>query len=179
MSYHSDLLKRIERTDWPEFQRNGFLYELHELANEMHSQKSVAGYLASFLIYQQLCEEIVRLLIGCSDLFLQCQVFPQEFKPKKLDSKTFGQLIVELENGVCDKQTYDLIKKCKELNALRIRMVHRITLKTSVRDIERQAKSAKRIYDQIYKLFDKVRDQYNVTFGKYDADEMRKLLKDL
>jgi len=175
--YQNNLIDRIERTDWPEFNRNGFLFELHNLANSMHNQRSISGYLSSFLIYQQLCEEIIKLLIECSNLFIQCTIFPNEFKPKKLDGKTFGQLIIELENGVCNDETHLLIKKCKELNALRIRMVHKVTLKTSVKDIEKQAKSAKKMYDQAYKFFSEIREVYNISFGKYNADEMRELIR--
>lgn len=177
-NYHNTLLKRVDENDWPKFDRNDFLDELDKIANKMHGEKTVTGYLASFLIYQQLCEEMVRLLIECSNLFIQCTVFPREFKPKKLKKKTFGQLIFEMENGVCDEQTKELIRQCKQFNDLRTRIVHRITMKPSVKDIEKQTKSAKRIYDHVYKLFAIIRDRYNITFNKYDTEEMRELLKD-
>mgnify|MGYP001591666922 FL=1 len=180
MSYHSDLIRKIDRMDWPDFSRNAFLSELHNVANEMYSRKTVEGYLASFLIFQQLSEEIVKLLIQNSSLLLQLSILPREIKERDVSGKTFGQLIGELEKGANDKDTKKLIKECQRLNGLRTNLVHRITLKTSVRSIQRQASGAKKIYDKIYDLFEQIRDQYRISFSKYadDVEEYKEVVHD-
>ena len=170
MSYHSKILKKIEHSDWPDFERNDFLGELHDLAVSLYEKRSIEGYLASFLIFQQLSEEILKLLIQHSNFFMQLSVFPQEYAPPKTGGKTFGYLIGELESSVCDKKTKNLIKKAKDLNSLRINLVHKIALKTSVSDIRRQAKSARGLYDKILELFLDIRDKYHVSFSKYSDD---------
>lgn len=176
MSYHEEVLKKVENKDWPEFKRRLFLSQLDDLAEKMYSEKTVSGYLASFLVYQQLCEEWVKLLIECSDFRMQCALFPQEIRPRLIERKTFGQLIVELESGVCDDEIRTFIKLCKDLNNLRIKMVHKITSKDTIKDIGKQARQGKGLYDRAYTVFDSIRDRYHMTFSDYISDEMRELL---
>ncbi len=170
MDYHKNLLKKIKEKEWPDFDRSDFLDELDQLAMEMYEKKTTEGYLASFLIFQQLSEEMLRLLIRLSDLYLQFSILPLEIKSKDLNKKTFGQLISELKNSVCDFETKELIINCREMNDLRIRLVHKITRKTSVEDIQKQSMQAKKIHGKIYSLFEIIQDDYYILLSRYSDD---------
>ena len=122
------------------------------------------------LIYHQLCEEFTKLMIKCSTFYMQLSVFPQELKEKDLNGKMFGELIKMLEHLPLDNDTKNYIAKCKELNNLRINMVHKLTLKTSVSEISKQCKKVKLIFKQLFELFDEIYDNYRIKFHDYKKD---------
>jgi hypothetical protein len=167
MDYHKNILKKMKFADWPDFERGNFLNVLDQLAKEMHEKDTTEGYLASLLIYQQLSEEILRLLDKYSNLLIQCSVFPQEINFKDLDGKTFGYLIGAVENGLLDDELRKLLKICKDFNALRNRIVHKITLKNDVTDIRRQARQARKYYDKIFTSYEIIIDNYRLTLKDY------------
>lgn len=168
MSYQTDLLKRMETADWPKFERSRFLGELNQMAEEMYAQHSTEGYLASLLIYQQLIEEMLKLLVKYSNLVVQCSVFPQEINfVEKKKGMMLGQVITLLENGLVDDDIKKLVKVSRSFAELRNRLVHRITLKTDRSDIRKQARQGKKYHDQIFELFDKIHDNHLLTLGEY------------
>ncbi len=68
----------------PHFARSDFLKELNELADASFAKGTVEGYLAALLIYHQLCEEFLRVLVKTSHFYVQCALFPQQIEDKKL-----------------------------------------------------------------------------------------------
>ncbi len=168
MSYQTDLLKRMETADWPNFDRADFLAELEIMAGIMFERKSTEGYLASLLIYQQLIEEMLKLLVKYSNFVVQCSVFPQEINfPERRNGMMLGQVIGLLESGLMDDNIRNLIKVSRNFADLRNRLVHRITLKTSELDIRKQARQGKKYHDQIFTLFDAILDNYRLTLKEY------------
>ena len=166
-----DIIRKLKDSNkWPLFDRPNFLRELNYIADMAFEEKTVEGYLASFLIYDQLCEEMLRLLLDCCVFFIQCRVFPLEMKRKIFNHKTFGQLIDELEKTISFKNKRELISKCKNLNELRRRIVHGLTRKTSLEDIKKQCGKTKNIYDKIYKLFDDAYDNFRAIFHDIGKD---------
>lgn len=151
------------------------------MADDVFKKRTVEGYLASLLIYHQLCEEMIKVLIDCSNFLIQCSIFPQELTPKNLKGKMFGQLVFELESGIINDDIKRFVAKCCELNKLRIRMVHKITLKTSIEDISNQTEKVKKIFDAIWKLFDNIYDNYRVAFKDYkkDIEEFEETLNEM
>ena len=169
--YQKELLKIMKSADWPDFERGHFLDELEEIANEMHSKDSTEGYLGSLLIYQQLIEEMLKLLVRYSNLLIQCSVFPQEIHCKEIGKRMmFGQILGLLQNGLMDEETEKLITICQRFSELRNRLAHKITLKTDVKDIRRQARQAKKYHQQIYSLFDSILDQYRLALREYNKN---------
>lgn len=171
MSHEKNIIKKINDASlWPTFQRPSFLNDLNALADEAYSKKSIDGYLAALLIYHQLCEEMVKVLIECSDFFIQCAIYPAKIRLRKTKRQMFGHLLVLLEQGIQNDGIEKFTEKSKKLNNIRIRMVHKITLKSSIKDIKRQIKPAKRLFDEIYFLFNKIYDNYRVIFNDLRKD---------
>jgi hypothetical protein len=80
MSYERELIITVRDSDkWPSFERGDFLDELDTIANEALSKNTVEGYPASLLIFHQLREEMVRLLLKDAQFFIQLSVFPAKF----------------------------------------------------------------------------------------------------
>ncbi len=171
MTYQEKLLDRIKHNEkWPKFERPNFLAVLNAVANKAYAKNTVEGYLAALLIYHQLCEEMVKKLIECSNFFIQCAIFPNEIKEIDLKNRMFGQLLGELKRGAINKKIKIFIEKCENLNKLRIDMVHEITSKTSIADISRQSKDAKKYFDEILELFNDIYDEYRVAFHGYSKN---------
>ena len=179
--YQRDFLTRVRDSDaWPGLQRGDFLQTLNDFADRAAATHTTEGYLAAFLVYQQLVEEMVKVLVDCSTFLIQCRVFPLEYRGPKLTRKMFGQLLVELETGITDNHTSRLLSKCRTLNDLRIRMVHKITLKESLADIKRRASRAKRLFNEIFTLYDEIYDDFRLAFKdhKKDIEELEDMVNE-
>jgi len=179
-TYNNLLFYRLEDSErWPKFERANFMQQLNSFADSVYSKNTTEGYLAALLIYQQLCEEMIKLLIECSNFLIQLSVFPSEIKAIIKNDAMFGQLLSELERGVLDDNIKLFISECRRLNGLRIKMVHKITLKTSIDDIKKQSKQAKNIFDKIFNIFESEYDFYRVNFHDYkkNIEDLRELVK--
>ncbi|HYX71295.1 MAG TPA: hypothetical protein VE732_00870, partial [Nitrososphaera sp.] len=128
MSYEDELIATIrDSTKWPSFERPLFLDELADVADDAFAKGSIEGYLASLLIYHQLSEEMVRLLLKDAQFFVQLSVFPAEIYFQEKKRLMFGQLIDELKTTISFDGKDEFISKCMELNTHRIDIVHRLT----------------------------------------------------
>lgn len=180
MTYHKDIIERVKDSEnWPGPKRAHFLDELNNVADEAFDKNTIEGYLAALLIYHQLTEELLKIIIDCSIFYIQLSVFPQEYSKKDLNGKMFGQIIQELKHSVLDEKTKKLIDQSQKLNALRIRMVHKLTLKSSLNDIKRQGKQAKKLFDSIFELYDDIYENYRVTFKDFKKypEELEELIE--
>ena len=112
MAYQDDLIHLIKDSNkWPSFDRPDFLIELNVLADDALSKNTIEGYLAALLIYHQLCEEMVRLLLDDAHFFIQLSVFPSEITFPKKNKAMFGQILDELKSTVSFEGKDDFIKK--------------------------------------------------------------------
>lgn len=184
MSYHSDLFQRIKDRDWPWFPRADCLDELDSLGTKMFQKGTMEGYLASFLIFIQLSEEQVRLLVRLSDLYVQLQVMPSQITPhghgKSLDNLTFGQLIHEMEVGVRGERMDQIIEVAKALNSQRTGLIHRLSSQSSLEEIRTLVVRSKELHDNLANLFNEESDDYLHSFGQYSKypEEVEELLEE-
>ena len=168
MTYKHELIARIKDFNkWPAFDRPDFLIELNGVGNEAFSKGTVEGYLASILIYHQITEEMIKLLLECCDFLIQVAIFPAEIQFRRNRRRMFGQVLDDLERSVSFNEKEEFINQCKELNAIRIRMVHRLTRKSSLQNIKDQSSRIKGIFDTIYCLYNEIYDDFSVLFQSY------------
>src|SRR5712691_12373193 len=124
MTYKHELIERIKDFNkWPAFDRPDFLIELNRVGDNAFSKGTVEGYLASILIYHQITEEMIKLLLECCDFLIQVAIFPAEIQFRRNGRRMYGQILDDLEKSVSFKMKEEFIRKCKELNDIRIRMV--------------------------------------------------------
>jgi len=171
MTYKTEIIARIKDSDkWPAFTRPDFLQELNDVADDAFSKGTVEGYLASVLIYHQITEEMIKLLVECCEFLVQIAVFPREIQFRHGDRSMFGKILNELENTLSFEHKREFIEKCNELNRVRIRMVHKLTAKSSLADIKRQSLTIKDIFDQIYRIQNDIYNKFRVSFHSYKKD---------
>ena len=152
MDYLEEIVDRIKNSDkWPEFERPDFLEELNELADVAVSKRTIEGYLAAVLIYQQLTEEMIRLLLKDHQFYIQLSVFPAEMKFPKKRKEMFGRIIEDLKNTVTiDDSKFEIISLANGLNQIRIELVHGITKVPDLNQIEDKVIDAKKIFDELF-----------------------------
>jgi len=176
MNYQKEILEKIkDSNNWSKFSNSETLDELNTFSDNFYKKQKLEGVLASVLIYHQLSEELMKCLVSCSDFLIQCSVFPLEFnKKRKEKNQMYGQIISEIEEGIIDKDIKEFIQKCKKLNELRIKIVHKLTSQTSIKDVIKETKQSKKYFDSIYELFDKIYDNYRFSFSRYkkNIDDM-------
>ena len=66
-----------------------------------------------------------------------------------------------------------------KLNALRIEIVHKLTLSSSLIDIKRHCKQVKKLFDSIFELYENIYDNYRVTFKDFKKypDELEDMIE--
>ena len=84
--------------------------------------------------------------------------------PKKA---MFGELLREYERTIQLDEAPELIKKCKQLNQIRVNMVHKITRKLSVASISKQTRRCKDLFEKIWELSDIILDKVRDGIGDY------------
>jgi hypothetical protein len=171
MNYPEKIIERIKDGDkWPAHARGDFLDELNEVADDAFSKDTIEGFLAAILIYHQLTEEMIKVLVECSEFFIQLAIFPNEIHFQHSNKRMFGQILGDLEKTVSFEKKETLIAKCKELNDIRVSMVHKLTRKSSLKDIKKQSSKIKDIFDEIFDIFDEEYDRFRVTFHQYSKN---------
>jgi hypothetical protein len=169
MTYQKELLYRINDNEkWPEFDRPDFLDELNEIADKSVQKKTIEGYLAALLIYQQLTEEAIRLFLKDHEFYIQLSVFPNEIKFANKSNAMFGRVIEDLKNTVTfDNSKFEIIDRANKINQIRIELVHGLTKIPNLQGIESKVLAAKKLYDELFELFDEEHDMFRVTFNQF------------
>lgn len=171
MNYKQRLIKKIKDPDkWPAFERPDFLAVLNTIADEAFQRSTIEGYLAALLIYHQICEELIRLIIKNAQFYIQLAVFPAEIEFPEKKRVTFGQLIDELKSTLSFQNKGEFIEKCSELNKYRVDVVHRLTKKTTLQDVQRQMSEAKNLFAEISDRFMSINDFFRGCFGDFRDD---------
>ena len=171
MSYEEDIKHRVRTTElWPDFDSPGFLDTLDELAEESIAKNTIEGALASVLIYHQLSEEMLRLLLQSAQFFIQLAIFPAEITFPERKRQMFGQLIEEVRNTMSFTHKNEILSLAATLNKQRIDLVHKLASRLTLDDVVSQAAGVKEIYDQLFSRFDEARDEFRVSFKDFKKD---------
>lgn len=181
MTYQKELLDRINNNEkWPKFDRPDFLNELNEIADKAVKKKTIEGYLAALLIYQQLTEETVRLFLKDHEFYIQLSVLPNEIKFANKTNVMFGRVIKDLKNTVtCNSSKFEIIDRANKINQIRIDLVHGLTKIPNLQDIKNKVLTVKKLHDELFQLFDKEHDMFRVTFHQFRKNgDLEELLEE-
>lgn len=171
MSYEDDIKHRVRTTElWPDFESSGFLDTLDELAEESLAKNTIEGALASVLIYHQLSEEMLRLLLQSAQFFIQLAIFPAEISFPERKRQMFGHLIKEVRNTMSFTHKDEILELAASLNRHRIDLVHKLASRLTLDDVVSQATAVKEIYNQLFSKFDDARDEFHVSFKDFRKD---------
>lgn len=126
---------------------------LIRIGNESFKKETIEGYLASILMFHQVIEESMKVLIRLSDLLLKAHIWPDEINYTFIEErKMFGDIIRELERSIRFKRIDEYINNCRELNKIRIDFVHKLT-KIDFSQIENEAKRYQDLFIQTMVLY--------------------------
>lgn len=82
----------------------------------------------------------------------------------------FGQLQQELKDLVDFEGKNRFLTKIEQINTIRVGIVHKLTQRGSLGGLTREARRAKRLYDDALVIFDQAHDNFRVAFHNYKKD---------
>ena len=134
---------------------------LHENKNE--------GKIAALFIYQQLCIEMMKVLIIYSNFYEKLAVYPtkKEFKSFK-ENVSYSEVLNELKYKIEFKDKKKLIQKIKEINDLRNKFGHELFSQWWKHDIKTDLSN-------LYEKFENIFEIYGIC--QYDLIKKIKILK--
>ena len=92
--YEVEIERRIRDSDlWPKFESPQFLDTLDNFAETALNSGRIDGALAAVLIFHQLSDEVLKLLLECCRFFVQVSIFPAEITYSERKRLMTGLLI--------------------------------------------------------------------------------------
>lgn len=180
MPYLESLIARIkDRDQWPDFDRPYFLDELNGIADEAYDSNTVHGYLAALLIYHQLTEEMLRLLLEYSEFFVQLELAPIEIHFPVPEKAMFGRLLEVAKSSMEFENKTELLSLAQSINQGRIELVHGLTKQESPEAISQKAQRVKARFEDFYDKFIEAQDWFLLCFKDLRKDrDWEELLAD-
>jgi len=177
VSYLESLIARIQdRDQWPDFDRPYFLDELNGIADEAYESNSVYGYLAALLIYHQLTEEMLRLLLEYSEFFVQIELAPIEIHFPIPEKAMFGRLLEATKSSMEFENKTELLSLAQVIYRGRIEFVHGLTKQEGTQEIGQKVQQVKAHFEDFYGKFVEAQDWFLLCFKDLrkdrDWDEM-------
>ncbi|MDP3049102.1 MAG: hypothetical protein Q8N12_06705 [Thermodesulfovibrionales bacterium] len=178
MKYEEELAKHLKNPDgylwfsesWPHSYLNG-------IAEDAFNKNSPEGYLTSLIIYHQLTEEILRLLLLYSNLVMKAALYPVKIDLPAVNESSLGELLqIHRATVVFDKKS-KIIEQADKLNRLRNELSHGIIKYPSGTAIIEKAENSKEIFENIFENWGMSMKWFYQTFDKLkQRPEISKLL---
>jgi len=166
---------------WPSFRNPESIAELERIALEVYSKGTIEGYISSILIYQQITEEMVWVLLKDCQAMIKISLMGQaEIEFSDPDKVMFGKLIQDLKDTIKFDNKSDFIAECNALNKIRISIAHGLKRNTCRSQIATFAAQVKKHFESIDALYNKShgyfcdyfeREKNNIIF-EYQVDAM-------
>lgn len=166
------VLTRIKYKAWPDFTNNYFLNLLDKTADEAYSKNTIEGYLSSLLIYQQLCEELLSLILEDTHFLIEISIIPFDFPYQKKKKQTFGNLISDLNTTFSFHGKEEIINISSKINSLRTAAVHNLTDNISLEEIRQKLAPIQSLYHDLHKICLKTHDDFCIYFNDIRDDIM-------
>lgn len=163
--YRREIVERIiDRTKWPNFGRLDFLAELKEIAEDSFLHNTIEGYLGALLIYHQLAEEMVKLLLDDAQFLIQLRVYPAPIRFPQRRRQMFGNLLDGLESTLDFELKPEIIEYARGLNDRRIRLVHGLTRESSTQNIDEDVRWVKSSFSLLFNHFSRAHHSFLQQF---------------
>jgi len=127
MKYEEKLVKAVKNPyGYLGFDDPSTLSYLDGIANDFCHKDTTEGYLAAAVIYHQLTEKILLMLIKYSDLYIQAKIYPEKIDTSYQDLDSFGELMRRHKTTVLFSKKSRMLTNADELNKYRVHLVHKI-----------------------------------------------------
>jgi hypothetical protein len=154
----------------PELLAPHFLRRLDGVASRALLKRTVEGNVAVILIYHQLVEEMLRVLLQDCELYIRLAVFPAQISFPIRRKQVFGQLQQTLFDSLDFPKKSRILKRAGRLNTIRNTVVHRLIQKQSLSGLRQLSLRAQRIYEELYPLFEGSHDFFRLCFRDFRRD---------
>ena|SRR5688572_13904542 len=151
----------------PELARPDHLLRLDRIAHRAIVKRTIEGNISAIIIYHQLAEELLKLLLSDCESYVKLSVHPFEFSPLERKRLLFGELCQLLNNHLSFPHKARILRDAELLNRARIEMVHQLARRSSLTGIRRSAMRARKLYDHMYDLFDYAHDYFRMALGEH------------
>ena len=145
---------------WPSIDRPEFSGKLDEIADDAFSNPDERSCIASVLIYQQLVEELLKVLLQSCNFLVQARLLPIEIKFSDSDNKMFGRLIEDFKRTIVVPNKEKIIEIANRINYHRIKIAHGLTKRESLKDLLKSAQEVRDLFEKFFKYYD---DAYDWT----------------
>jgi len=171
MPYLDQLIARIKNRDqWPDFDRPHYLAELNTIADDAYDSGTTHGHLAALLIYHQLTEEILRLLLQYSEFLVQLRLAPIEIHFPIPEKAMFGRLLEAVRASMEFEHKKEILKLAQAINQGRVELVHSLTKQENAAAISQKTKQVKEKFEDFFKLFSDSQDWFLVCLKDMRKD---------
>ena len=151
MSYKAEIESRLTDVDrWPIYVNPDYLDSLSRLANQALEKPDTKNCISAILIYQQLTEEMIKVLLRSCYFLIQVRMLPIEIIFKENKKLMFGQLIKELKATINFPLKNNLITAANIINKNRIEIAHGIVERGEVQNYSSLAQTVKYEYEMFF-----------------------------
>jgi len=159
------LLSRLADSDaWPGFANPEFAERLERVAIRSLSRRTTDADVTAIIIFHQLAEQMLRVLIEDNRFFIALSVLPASIAFREQSRQTFGQVLQALRDGVEFPRKEHLLALAGDLNGIRNGVAHKLLQKGSLNGLRADAKRSHRLFDRMFSIYDDAHDHYRVTF---------------
>ena len=166
MKYEEDLARCLKNPDaymW--FKNRSDLSYLEGIAEDSYDKGTTEGYLGALLIYHQLAEKIILLLVQYSDLYLKAVIYPDKVDTSYKHLDTFSKIINKHNSTIVFEKKSTIIKNARELNDIRNKLMHHIVETPTEDKINELAVKGR---DNFYKIFNNWKVAMRWFYNRFD-----------
>ncbi len=167
--YETDLRRRLRDPErWPSFSTPVFADRLYRLALRSLSRGSPEGDLTAIVLFHQLAEQVLHLLIADSQFLVSVAALPVRVSfPPSPKRETFGAVLGRLQHGADFPGKARLIRLAGQLNEIRNGIAHKLLSRGSLSGLRTEAKRAHRLHEKLFTVFEAAHDDFRVAFHSY------------
>lgn len=151
MKYNEYLAKVLKNpTEYLWFPESWSHSYLDGMARDFIERGSPEEYFVAVLIFHQLVEELLRLLIRYSNLVIKASIYPIKVELSNGEDKTLGGLIKLHRYSVQYKNKSKIIRSANRLNDLRQRVAHKIIELPSEISIIEETQECEELFEDVF-----------------------------
>lgn len=165
-----EIVNRIMDNDnWPNIELPENLELLNDMADDSFSTGTFSGLLSAILMYHQLVEAMcVHLLEDCHFL-IQLSVHPATIQFTTPKNRMLGIYVYELKESVSFHKKDEFLEKVTAFNTIRNEAIHKMR-KSNLDTVSERLREAKRLFDEIFELYDEIQDDFRIVFHGFKKD---------
>jgi len=151
MNYEEKLVRSVRNPDgylW--FEDSSTLSYLNGIADDSYHKGTTEGYFTAAIIYHQLTEKILSILIAYSDLIIQAKIYPDKLDTSYVDLDSFGKLLKRHATTVVFSKKSRILKNAVEINDCRVHLVHKIRELRHEENIDLLSKRIRENFEAIF-----------------------------